>query len=157
MRQKFTLNSRSPDVTIRYGRSFANILEERDVVILEGNLGGGKTTFVKGVVRGLGFAKRVMSPSFVLMRVYKTKKFTVNHFDFYRLGREEITGLGMEEIIASPGSLNVIEWGGIYQNELDRFIRIDFRYRNYEKRDLIFSFKGYSDKRYKKIKAALIN
>lgn len=91
---------------------FAKKLEAGSVVALEGNLGSGKTTFIKGMALGLGLKDpdEVKSPTFVLMHVYPTR-IPLYHFDLYRLeGKNEIEGMGLDEFIYDPEAITCIEW-----------------------------------------------
>lgn len=92
------------------------------------DLGGGKTTFTRGLVRGTGSSDRVGSPTFTLSREYKAPHFTIAHFDFYRLGEAGIMGDELQEIIDDPAYVTVVEWGEIVHDVLpeDRLtIRIE--------------------------------
>lgn len=80
-----------------------------DVVLLTGELGAGKTTFVRGVARGMGLAAPVASPTFQLVRIYPGR-IQLAHVDLYRIENDaELAGLGLEEL-AEDGAV-VIEWG----------------------------------------------
>ena len=85
---------------------------------LTSDLGGGKTTFTRGLVRGSGSKDRVGSPTFTLSREYNAPKFTVAHFDFYRLGEAGIVGDELDEIIHDPAYVTVVEWGDIVHDVL---------------------------------------
>lgn len=85
---------------------------------LVSDLGGGKTTFTRGLARGAGSTERVGSPTFTLSREYKTPTFTVAHFDFYRLGEAGIVGDELDEIIHDPTYVTVVEWGDIVHDVL---------------------------------------
>ncbi len=91
------------------GEQIARILEPNDLVYLIGELGAGKTTLVRGIARGRGYAGRVTSPTFTLMNIYETNDIKINHFDFYRLNHEEICDLGLEDYLAREG-ISLIEW-----------------------------------------------
>ncbi len=86
------------------------------VICLEGNLGGGKTTFVQGLAEGLGIKEMVNSPTFLIMKKYtvvknKTEKYNLYHFDCYRVSSyQEILDLGFEEIISGENNIIAIEW-----------------------------------------------
>lgn len=85
------------------------------VVLLEGELGAGKTAFTKGIARALGIADEVVSPTFGLMHVYPVSEHpTINelvHVDTYRLEtEEELKEIGIEDYLGAPHVLTVIEW-----------------------------------------------
>ena len=79
-----------------------------------GELGAGKTTFIKSFLRALGVTSRIVSPTFIFSRRYKTIHKTmpaVWHFDVYRLSRaKEVSGIGLKESLKNPGNLVLIEW-----------------------------------------------
>jgi tRNA threonylcarbamoyladenosine biosynthesis protein TsaE len=80
------------------------------VVYLEGPLGAGKTTLARGLLRGLGHAGRVRSPSFTLLEPYELAGLSVAHLDLYRLAEPgELDYLGLADLL-SPGSLLLVEW-----------------------------------------------
>ncbi|MCK5393688.1 MAG: tRNA (adenosine(37)-N6)-threonylcarbamoyltransferase complex ATPase subunit type 1 TsaE, partial [Candidatus Omnitrophica bacterium] len=112
---KKTLSSKE---TVNLGKRFSQFLKDKDVVLLEGSLGGGKTTFIQGVLKGLGYRKSVLSPSYTLIREYKTKTFFTYHLDLYRLDVGDLFDLGLNEIICSDNSLVLIEWGHKIEDEL---------------------------------------
>ena len=88
--------------------------EQATILTLRGELGSGKTTFVKGLARGLGIKRRILSPTFILSREYPLKNSIFKkfiHIDLYRLGEQnKVESLGLEEILANPENLVVIEW-----------------------------------------------
>lgn len=91
------------------GEQFGQRLAKGDLVLLEGDLGAGKTTFVRGLTRGVGSAAPVASPTFQLVRVY-AGRLQLAHVDLYRLeDGAELAGLGLEELL-DQGAV-VVEWG----------------------------------------------
>jgi tRNA threonylcarbamoyladenosine biosynthesis protein TsaE len=105
-----TYLTRSEEETISLGENLAGRLRSRAVVLLIGNLGAGKTTLAKGIVKGLGAARieDVSSPTFTLIHEYGPK---VYHIDLYRLDEErEVETLGLEEIFEKDAVV-LIEWG----------------------------------------------
>ncbi|MBK7366454.1 MAG: tRNA (adenosine(37)-N6)-threonylcarbamoyltransferase complex ATPase subunit type 1 TsaE [Candidatus Eisenbacteria bacterium] len=101
----------SVEATERLGEALAPALRVGDVVVLQGDLGAGKTRFVSGLARGLTPGARVRSPSFTLVNEYRgpASRLTLYHLDLYRLGTGEVDGLGLEEY-AEQGAL-AVEWG----------------------------------------------
>ncbi len=67
------------------GRAFADVLTAPRLIFLKGDLGAGKTTFVRGVIQGLGNMESVVSPTYTLVEEYITPEFLVHHLDLYRL------------------------------------------------------------------------
>lgn len=103
------LVTNSPSETEREGRLLGERLQAGDVVLLTGELGAGKTTFVRGVVQGTGSKAAVASPTFQLVRLYPGR-VQLAHVDLYRVERSaELRDLGLEEL-AAQGAV-VVEWG----------------------------------------------
>jgi len=100
--------------TQKSGEDFAKQLFSGDVVVLSGDLGAGKTTFVQGLARGLGIKKRLISPTFVIIRSYQltgTQEKRFFHVDLYRLrGEEDIENTGLPDILNRKNSIAAIEW-----------------------------------------------
>lgn len=102
--------SASADETRHLAAQLAGQLTAGDCVLLVGELGAGKTTFVQGLAQGLEINEPVRSPTFVLMREYHGK-IPLYHFDAYRIKNlEELREIGFEEIVRAEG-ITVIEWG----------------------------------------------
>lgn len=102
------LTSRNADETRRLGERLGALLRPGDVVLLSGELGAGKTTFVQGVARGLGFEGSVSSKSFVIVGEY-AGRVKLYHADLYRLEEpEQVEELALDEVCAD-GAL-VVEW-----------------------------------------------
>jgi len=81
------------------------------VIALYGDLGSGKTTFVQGMAKGLGIKRRIISPTFVIIRSYQVYSLYFYHIDLYRVeGVDNIKGLGLEEIINDHHNIVAIEW-----------------------------------------------
>lgn len=85
---------------------------------LVSDLGGGKTTFVRGLARGMGSGDKVSSPSFTLSNEYKADKLTMYHFDFYRLNEPGIMRDELAEAVADPQAVTVVEWADIVEDVL---------------------------------------
>jgi tRNA threonylcarbamoyladenosine biosynthesis protein TsaE len=99
----------SPAETEAAGERFGRRLRLGDLVLLIGDLGAGKTTFVRGVARGAGSAAPVASPTFQLVRVY-AGRMQLAHVDLYRIEKSsELAGLGLDELL-DQGAV-VVEWG----------------------------------------------
>lgn len=102
------------DETEKIGKELAGLLYSGDVVCLYGDLGAGKTTFTKGLAKGLGISARILSPTFSLIRMHENpggKIKVLNHLDLYRLDKiDDIKKIGIEEIFSDPEGVTVIEW-----------------------------------------------
>ncbi len=105
-----TTISRDPAGTLALGRALAAELRAGDVVALTGDLGAGKTHFVKGLAAGLGATGEATSPTFTLLHEYEGGRLPLYHLDFYRLATPaEALALGLDEYLDGPGAC-AIEW-----------------------------------------------
>jgi tRNA threonylcarbamoyladenosine biosynthesis protein TsaE len=105
-----TFISHSPADTEALGEKFGRAAQRGWVVALSGDLGAGKTQFVRGVARGLEIQARVHSPTFTLVNEYGGGRLKLFHLDLYRLETaEQILSAGVEEFL-SPDGVAVIEW-----------------------------------------------
>jgi tRNA threonylcarbamoyladenosine biosynthesis protein TsaE len=116
----------SPEETIELGAKLARQLPHPCLVILEGELGSGKTTLVKGIVSGLGVARQeeVTSPSFTLVHEYGADR-KVYHADLYRVeGAREQSTLGLEDLLEQEATV-IVEWGEkLIDQDVDVQVRI---------------------------------
>lgn len=126
MSEQFTAATEADMMAL--GEPLARRFSQGGVVYLSGDLGVGKTTLVRGILRALGFAGRVKSPSYGLIESYELDNLTVHHLDLYRLSHgEEITYLGLEDLFHGP-TLLLVEWaekGRGYLPEPTTSINID--------------------------------
>jgi tRNA threonylcarbamoyladenosine biosynthesis protein TsaE len=97
------------EIAMRIGRK----LRGGEVIELVGDLGSGKTAFVRGLAEGIGSHDAVRSPSFTLSNHYRADKLTIRHFDFYRLEEPGIVEQELAEALEDPRAAVVVEWGGI--------------------------------------------
>lgn len=116
-------------------------LKKGVVIGLEGELGGGKTTFIQGLAKGLNIKERILSPTFVIFKKFNIPaKYTkyLYHIDCYRLYRSrELVDLGFGEIIQDPQNIVVIEWADKLKNILPKDkIMIEFRWISKDKREI---------------------
>jgi tRNA threonylcarbamoyladenosine biosynthesis protein TsaE len=121
------LETRTADDTRAAGAALAPFLRPRDVVVLTGELGAGKTTFVQGVAAGLGATEHVASPTFTLVREYVSGRVPVAHVDLYRLEREQdVIDLALDELEDGERVL-LVEWGDPVAELLaDERLRVEF-------------------------------
>jgi tRNA threonylcarbamoyladenosine biosynthesis protein TsaE len=105
-----TFTSNSAAETEAFGRDYARKIDNATVVALKGELGAGKTQFVKGFVAGLGSASEVTSPTFTLIHEYGGGRWPVYHFDFFRIeDRQSAERLGLDDYFFGDG-VSVVEW-----------------------------------------------
>jgi tRNA threonylcarbamoyladenosine biosynthesis protein TsaE len=125
--------------TMLIGERLARTLKPGDMIALSGDLGSGKTTFTKGIGKGLGVknSKRINSPTFVLIKEYNGK-IPLYHLDLYRLDDlKEIENLAIEEYIYGSG-VTVIEWAEKMKNLLPRkYISVRFKVKGDSKREVL--------------------
>jgi tRNA threonylcarbamoyladenosine biosynthesis protein TsaE len=106
--------TKSQEETIELGKKLADHFRGGDILLLNGNLGAGKTTLVKGLAAGLGVKSEITSPTFTLMNIYPANLATIKklvHIDTYRLKDErDLEEIGVEDYINSPDVFCIIEW-----------------------------------------------
>jgi len=145
--QKFI--SKSPEETVDLGEHLARSLKKGDIVCFFGDLGSGKTTFIKGIAKGLKIGPtKINSPTFVLMNAYQGR-LPLFHFDLYRLGDiEGISSIGADEFLYGNG-VSVVEWADRFGSLMpDEYLRIDLNHKKANERVIKLSAKGH---RYQKM------
>ena len=106
------IQTNSAEETRALGEKLSKRLQAGDVVVLEGDLGAGKSELARGIARGLGVKETVTSPSFTILNVYESGRVPLYHFDWYRLeSAEELYELGMDEYLGGDG-IALVEWPG---------------------------------------------
>jgi tRNA threonylcarbamoyladenosine biosynthesis protein TsaE len=114
----------SEEETAAAARALAEELRPGDVVLLTGELGAGKTAFVRGLAEGLGIhPDEVSSPTFTLIQEYRGGRLTLFHVDLYRLSPVEAQDLGLEEMAAGDG-VTAIEWPDRWDGAPDDAVRV---------------------------------
>lgn len=103
--------------TIALAKTLAPLLTAGDVLVLNGDLGAGKTTFTKGLAAGLGIQQVIKSPTFTIIREYQGGRLPLYHMDIYRLEEGGAEELGLEEYFAGDG-VSVVEWAQFIADEL---------------------------------------
>lgn len=123
--KQYTFVTHSSEETEQYGIKLASLLQAGDVIAFDGDLGAGKTTFTKGLAKGLGVAKVVNSPTFTIIKEYEGK-LPLYHMDVYRL-EESGEDLGFDEYFDGDG-VTVVEWAKFIQPYLpDEYLLISIR------------------------------
>ncbi len=114
-----TFSSTSPDHTKQIAADFAKTLKGGEVIFLEGELGSGKTTFVQGAAKALGYNGPVRSPTFTLVNIYPTSHENIKkiiHVDLYRIkDSSELRQLALEEHVQDQSSVMFVEWPNLLE------------------------------------------
>ncbi|MBT3181759.1 MAG: tRNA (adenosine(37)-N6)-threonylcarbamoyltransferase complex ATPase subunit type 1 TsaE [Deltaproteobacteria bacterium] len=133
--------TKSPEETQKLAEEFARNLKGGEIILLNGDLGAGKTCFVQGLASALDIPPTVYvrSPTFALINEYLGGRLSLYHFDFYRLGDpSELDSLGIEEYLFSDG-VTAIEWADKFPDELpENAISINFRVIDENSREINF-------------------
>ncbi len=141
------LVSKSVEETKAIAQKIAKFLNLSDLIILDGNMGAGKTHFVQGVLQAYEYSKKVISPTFNIANFYETKTATVLHIDLYRIENiEEFDDLGITEYFDS--SIVFMEWGKKIADNFDEYllISIEIDEENENHRKINFTAKGEKHK-----------
>jgi tRNA threonylcarbamoyladenosine biosynthesis protein TsaE len=140
MREYFTKNEAD---TIKLGEKIAGALKKGDVIAVTGDLGAGKTVFVKGIARGLSIYEHITSPTFTLIHSYEGSETILHHFDVYRISEEELFEIGFDEYIYSD-DICIIEWADLIKGMLPRhtkWVHIERTQNDYNERKI--TLKGW--------------
>src|ERR1700678_3476447 len=116
------ITTNSAEETISFGRTLAEMLAPRTLVLLRGDLGAGKTTLVKGIAAAFDAAEEedVTSPTFTLIHEYRGPRVKLYHIDLYRIDTQrELETLGLDDLRSERDSILLIEWG----EKFPRFVR----------------------------------
>ena len=113
--------------TISFAETLAKHLKPGDVVLLNGEMGAGKTQFVKGIARGLGITENIVSPTFNIVLSYEHATLPLNHFDLYRLEDEcELEDIAYWELLEGDRA-SFVEWGDRFPESLPYdYLELDF-------------------------------
>ena len=137
----FSRRCATDEATQEAGEEFAHLLRPGDIVLLSGPLGAGKTTFVKGVAKGLGVSERVTSPTFTMVREHRCVNdqgiATLQHCDVYRVvSLDEVLDLALGELVEESG-VALVEWGELAASIFGRqVLTVDFLVDEGEERTL---------------------
>ncbi len=140
--------TKSPEETQKLAQSFARSLKGGEVILLNGDLGAGKTCFVQGLASALDIPSTVYvrSPTFALINEYLGGRLSLYHFDFYRLTEpSELDGLGLDEYLFGDG-ITAIEWADKFPDMLpDDAIEINFRLIDENTREITIFFNAQGE------------
>jgi tRNA threonylcarbamoyladenosine biosynthesis protein TsaE len=132
--------SHSVETTQTLAERIGRILRGGEVIDFSSDVGGGKTTFMKGLARGLAVTDVVQSPTFTISRIYHARNdLELHHFDFYRLSEPGIIAAELAESLAQPNAIVTVEWGNIVQDVLPP-IRMTIRIRSLDENSRRFTF-----------------
>jgi tRNA threonylcarbamoyladenosine biosynthesis protein TsaE len=133
-----TFISNSAEETESFGRQFAGKVKQGDVLALTGELGGGKTQFVKGLCAALGCNGAVTSPTFTLIHEYSGGRLPIYHFDFFRIeDRQDAERLGLDDYFFGDG-VSVVEWADRFRELIPENARwISFETKSESQRAII--------------------
>lgn len=123
-----SITTNSADQTETWAAAIGANIVGGEFIELVSDLGGGKTTFVRGLLRGMGSSDHVASPTYTISKLYKAGQLDVYHFDFYRLPEAGLIAQELAEIIDDPQVVTVVEWAEVVKASLplDRLtIKID--------------------------------
>ena len=130
----YEFHSKSKENTIEFASKLAPKLKSGSVICFYGDLGAGKTTFIKGLASGLNIKETVQSPTFNIMKLYFTGDRPLIHIDAYRLADNE-NDIGLDEYIGYEKGVTVIEWPMYIEKLLPKnFIRVSIQYLNENER-----------------------
>jgi tRNA threonylcarbamoyladenosine biosynthesis protein TsaE len=136
------IKSRSESDSALLAKDFMNFCKIGDRIVLNGNLGSGKTFFIKAALSSIGI-KNVNSPSFAIVNEYQ-KNFHIYHFDFYRLkNSSELFDIGWQDYLNDDDSIIFVEWGNRFPSILPEF-RTDISIEILNGTEREFSFEKYS-------------
>lgn len=134
--------------TREFGKKLGQLLPPNSILLLEGNLGAGKTTFVQGLATGLDIHESVESPTFTLINEYKTGRIPLYHLDLYRLESSEIVDLNLEQYwegIEVEAGIVAIEWADRLPYKPEVYLKIELIYTENGERILTIFNKGQDD------------
>jgi tRNA threonylcarbamoyladenosine biosynthesis protein TsaE len=118
------LRSSNVDDTRRIAGAIARLVRPRDLIVLSGEMGAGKTAFTQGFATALGVTDPVTSPTFNLVHAYRGSEHEVHHVDLYRLERTgELDDLGLSELL-DAGGVMLVEWGEVAGGALGDFLAV---------------------------------
>ncbi len=114
------------DTALERGEILADFVQAGQLIRLEGTLGAGKTTFTRGIARGLGIQRAIKSPSYTIIREYQQGRLPLYHIDLYRLEDGGVSDLALDEYFYGQG-LCVLEWGSVSEEDLpSQCLQINF-------------------------------
>jgi len=127
--------------TARLGRKVGKMLRGGEAIELVSDLGGGKTTLVRGLAAGAGSRDLVSSPTFTISNVYGAQKFQVYHFDFYRLKEAGLMEHDLTDVLGQPDRVVIVEWSDVIAHVLpENRLSIHIAASGDDRRHVTFSY-----------------
>lgn len=114
------METKDAQQTENLGQKLGKALRGGEVIELISDLGGGKTTLVRGLVAGTDSQDLVSSPTFTISNVYNAGKLTIHHFDFYRLVEAGLMEYELSDVIDEPDSVVIVEWSDVVAHVLPK-------------------------------------
>lgn len=131
--------SHNEDELMNYGYQLGQVFQAQDVLVLTGDLGAGKTTFTKGIARGLGISQMIKSPTYTIVREYEGR-LPLYHLDVYRIGQDP-DSIDLDDFLFGEG-VTVIEWGELLGDSLpDDYLKLNILKKE-DGRELVFEAHG---------------
>lgn len=137
------LYTKGEEETKKLARNLAALLKPGMTVLLEGQLGAGKTTFTKGIAEELGIDRAIKSPTYTLIKEYSDGTIPLYHMDLYRMEEAEDEDLGLDEYFYGEG-ITIVEWGSFMQDDLpDQYLLVTLKaLANIEEREIVLKAVG---------------
>lgn len=114
------INSESSEDSEKTAAILGSNLVGGEVIELVSDVGGGKTTFTRGIVKGTGSTDHVSSPTFTISNRYHAPQFQVHHFDFYRLHEAGLIEHELKEVLDGPNDVVIVEWSDVVKHVLPK-------------------------------------
>ncbi len=147
MKKDFSFIAKNLADTEKFAEKLAHMIDKQGILIcLYGDIGSGKTTFVKFLAKHLGIKQKVTSPSFVILNEYHSKNIDLYHFDLYRLEQEGIETIldELSEYTEKENSVTLIEWAEFSFGNLPR-ARLEIKINYIDKTKREFTLKAYGE------------
>ncbi len=138
-----TITTKTPEATEKLGEKLGRLLKGGELVELSGDLGAGKTVFIKGLAKGLGIKQAISSPTFTINRIYEAGPLRFYHFDFYRIDLKDIVAFEIAEAAADRDGVTAVEWAENVAGALpDEHLTVSVKAADQTHREIVFTANG---------------